>query len=73
MLIIYAVTEGHMDSVEPRDVPKFEAGLREYARSRHGALLSAIADTGDLHEDEIVAVIDAFKNTWSTDDPAGKG
>lgn len=73
VLIIYAVTEGHMDSVEPRDVPKFEAGLREYARSRHGALLSAIADTGDLHEDEIVAVIDAFKNTWSTDDPAGKG
>lgn len=73
VLIIYAVTEGHMDSVEPRDVPKFEAGLREYARSRHGALLSAIADTGDLHEDEIVAVIDAFKNTWSTDDAAGKG
>jgi len=73
VLIVYAVTEGHMDSVEPRDVPKFEAGLREYARSRHGALLSAIADTGDLHEDEIVAVIDAFKDTWSTDDTAGKG
>jgi len=73
VLIIYAVTEGHMDSVEPKDVAGFEEGLREFARSRHGALLSSIADTGDLHEDELIAVIESFKDTWSADDAAGKG
>jgi F-type H+-transporting ATPase subunit alpha len=61
VLIIYAVTEGHMDDVKPLDVPAFELGLREFARSRYGAILAAIADTGDLPEEELVAAIGAYK------------
>ena len=66
VLVIYAVTEGHMDDVDPSDVPKFESDLREYARSNHGAVLSAITDTGDLHEDGVIATINGFKEMWST-------
>ena len=67
VLVIFAVTEGHMDDVDPTDIPGFETGLREFVRSRHGALLAAISDTGDLHEDELVAAIAAFKDSWSPD------
>ena len=38
VLVIFAVTEGHMDDVDPSDVPAFESGLREFARSRSGAV-----------------------------------
>jgi len=75
VLVIYAVTEGHMDDVEPSKISEFETDLREFARSRHGALLAAIADTGELHEEEIKAAIVAFKDAWAsdghTDDEAG--
>ena len=67
VLVIYAVTEGYMDDVNPSDVPKFESDLREYARSNHGAVLSAITDTGDLHEDGVIATINGFKEMWSSD------
>ena len=33
VLVIFAVTEGHMDDVDPTDIPAFESGLREFARS----------------------------------------
>jgi F-type H+-transporting ATPase subunit alpha len=63
VLVIFAVTEGHMDSVDPADIAEFESGLREFARSRYGAVLSAIADTGALPEEELVGLIDAYKAT----------
>jgi F-type H+-transporting ATPase subunit alpha len=66
VLVIYAVTEGYMDDVDASDVPTFESDLREYARSNHGAVLSAITDTGDLHEDGLIAAINGFKEMWSS-------
>jgi len=66
VLVIFAVTEGHMDSVDPTDIAEFESGLREFARSRFGAVLSAIADTGDLPEEELVGLIDAYKASLSS-------
>ncbi len=68
VLIIFAVTEGHMDDVEPAEISSFEEQLREYARSRYGAVLSAIADTGELHADELVAMISSFKDVWTPHD-----
>jgi F-type H+-transporting ATPase subunit alpha len=65
VLVIYAVTEGHMDDVDPSDIPAFESDLREFVRSRYGAVLAAISDTGELHEDELVGAINTFKETWS--------
>jgi F-type H+-transporting ATPase subunit alpha len=66
VLVIYAVTEGHMDDVDPSAVPAFESGLREFARSRFGAVLAAIADTGDLPEEELVGLIAAYKGSLDT-------
>jgi len=66
VLVIFAVTEGHMDDVDPSDVPAFESGLREFARSRSGAVLAAIADTGDLPEEELVELIAAYKASLDT-------
>jgi F-type H+-transporting ATPase subunit alpha len=69
VLVIYAVTEGHMDDVQPTDISSFETGLRDFARSRYGAVLAAIADTGDLPEEELVAVIDAYKASIAASGP----
>ncbi|MCB1246995.1 MAG: F0F1 ATP synthase subunit alpha, partial [Acidimicrobiia bacterium] len=66
VLALYAVTEGYMDDVDPSDIRAFEAGLIEFARSRHGAVLASIADTGELPEDEVIAVIEAYKANTRT-------
>lgn len=63
VLVIYAVTEGHMDDVDPADIPAFEKGIREFARSRYGAVLASIADTGKLPEEELVGLIEAYKSS----------
>ena len=61
VLVIFAVTEGHMDDVDPADIPEFERGLIAYTRERYGSLLSRIADTGELPDTELVAAINAYK------------
>ncbi len=63
---IYAVTEGHMDEVDTTDIHKFEAGLTEFLRTRYSGLLSQIADTGELPEEELVAAIDDYKASTGT-------
>jgi F-type H+-transporting ATPase subunit alpha len=63
---IYAVTEGHMDQVDAGDIHEFEAGLTEFLRTRYSGLLSQIADTGELPEDELVAAIDDYKASMGT-------
>ncbi len=72
VLIIYAVTEGHLDDVDPSDVAEFEKGLREFARSTYGAVLAAIADTGELHEDELVTIISAYKDSIGAGEATGE-
>ena len=61
VLVIFAVTEGHMDDVDPTDIPQFERGLIAYTRERYGSVLSRIADTGELPEDDLVKAIDGYK------------
>ncbi|MEZ5175683.1 MAG: F0F1 ATP synthase subunit alpha [Acidimicrobiia bacterium] len=61
VLVLYAVTEGYMDDIDPSEVRSFEAGLREFARSRYGSVLASIADTGELPAEELGSLIDAYK------------
>jgi F-type H+-transporting ATPase subunit alpha len=61
VVALYAVTEGHMDDVDPRDIRAFEGELLEFFRSRYGGLLAQIADTGVMDADAIVAAIGEFK------------
>jgi len=65
VLVLFAVTEGHMDDIPTEDVRRFERQLREYFRGRHGNLLQTIAETGKMPEgDEMVEGIREFKQTF---------
>jgi F-type H+-transporting ATPase subunit alpha len=65
VILIYAVTEGHMDDVAIGDIRRFEEGLREFFRSRNPGLLTEIRDTGKLPSEEAVAgAIAEFKETF---------
>jgi F-type H+-transporting ATPase subunit alpha len=66
ILSIYAVTNGHMDSVLVEDVRRFELGLRQFVADRYGDLLDHIAQTGDLgDEGRLKEAIGAFKSGFA--------
>jgi F-type H+-transporting ATPase subunit alpha len=63
VVVIYAVTEGHLDEVPVERVRAFEAGLLEHVRSRRPELLDHIRTEGTLPDaDALVAAIDEFKS-----------
>jgi F-type H+-transporting ATPase subunit alpha len=65
VIVIYAVTEGHMDDIAIGDVRRFEDELREFFRSRYPGLLTEIRDTGKLPATEAVdGAIAEFKETF---------
>ena len=65
VLVLYAVTEGHMDKIVVEDVKRFERELREYIRTRHSDLLETISSSGKLPEgDALVEAIEAFKEIF---------
>ncbi len=57
---IFAGTSGRLDGVPTEDVPRFEAGLLEFAHSRHGDLLRSIVETGNADPAAIDAVVAGF-------------
>jgi F-type H+/Na+-transporting ATPase subunit alpha len=66
VLVLYAVTEGHMDDVAVKDIQRFEVELREFFRSSYSNVLANISDTGALPgDDSMVDGIKAFKETFS--------
>ncbi len=65
VIVIYTVTEGHMDDVAISDIRRFEDELRQFFRSRHPGLLAEIRDTGKLPAvDAVEAAIAEFKETF---------
>jgi F-type H+-transporting ATPase subunit alpha len=65
VLAIFAVTEGHMDDIPVPDIRRFELGLREFMAGRHGSVLAAIRETGEMADTEtVVEAINAFKATF---------
>ncbi|MFL2807110.1 MAG: F0F1 ATP synthase subunit alpha [Paracoccaceae bacterium] len=70
VIIIYAGTNGYLDTVEVKDVGSFEKGLITHLRSNCSDLLSDITEndrkvSGDL-EDKIKSVIDSFASGFSS-------
>ncbi len=60
---IYAGTQGFVDTVEVRDVTRYEAALLSYLRSEHADILKAIRDTKALDDDtaaKLKAALTAF-------------
>jgi len=65
VVAIYAVTEGHMDSIPVEKVEDFEAGLLDFVRTRHPELLSHVVTTGELPDtDALVEAIKSFKEIF---------
>jgi F-type H+-transporting ATPase subunit alpha len=71
VLVLFAVTEGHMDDVPTEDIRRYERGLREYFRNRHNNVLATISETGKLPEgDDMVEGIKAFRETFEVSEKA---
>jgi F-type H+/Na+-transporting ATPase subunit alpha len=67
VLVLYAVTEGHMDQVPIEDVRRFEDELRGFFRDRYTNVLATIQETGNLPDDDQLADgIAAFKETFAS-------
>ncbi len=67
VVVIFAVTEGLLDHVAVEDVQRFERGLREYMRTRHGGILDAIRDTGEIADaGALKGAISDFGETFSS-------
>jgi len=57
---IYAGTSGFIDSVETRDVTRYEAAMLSYLRSEHKDVLKTIRDTKVLDDDTAAKLKDAL-------------
>jgi F-type H+-transporting ATPase subunit alpha len=57
---IYAGTQGFLDSVETRDVVRYEAAMLSYLRSEKPEILAKIRDTKQLDDDTAKALKDAL-------------
>lgn len=65
VVVIYAVTNGHMDSIPVADIRRFEEGLRQFIAGRHDELLEVIRTSGELPDTaKLDAAIENFKSTF---------
>ena len=67
IMIIWAVTNGHLDDVPVDQVRNFEQGFHEYVRDRHPELGEAIRTTKQLPaEDKLVPAITEYKGIFTS-------
>jgi F-type H+-transporting ATPase subunit alpha len=65
VIVIYAGSNGWVDTVAVSEVRRFEAELLEFMRSSHPEILESIRSTGALPEEsELKAALQAFKDTF---------
>ncbi|WP_042351013.1 F0F1 ATP synthase subunit alpha [Bacillus massiliigorillae] len=65
VMILYALTRGHLDDVAVADIRRFEAEYLNWLEHNHSELLDEIRTTGNLpKEDAINAAIAEFKKTF---------
>ncbi|WP_210124246.1 MULTISPECIES: F0F1 ATP synthase subunit alpha [unclassified Staphylococcus] len=66
VLIIYALTKGHLDDIPVVDITRFEDELNQWAKSNASDLLNEIKTTGALPNDEsFESAINEFKKSFS--------
>jgi len=67
-LTLYAVNNGYADDVDTKNLLSFEAGLRGFMKSKHGAVMDKIESSKDLDaetEKQLAAGIEEYKKTAS--------
>ncbi|MEX6345826.1 F0F1 ATP synthase subunit alpha [Staphylococcus ureilyticus] len=71
VLIIYALTKGHLDDIPVVDITRFEDELNQWAKSNASDLLNEIKTTGALPNDEsFESAINKFKKSFSKSEEA---
>ncbi|MFS0783851.1 F0F1 ATP synthase subunit alpha [Bacillus sp. 1P06AnD] len=66
VMILYALTRGHLDDIPVEDIRRFEAEFLSFVEQNHQPLLETIRTTGNLPEDkDMVEAITAFKKTFA--------
>ena len=68
VVAIFAGVRGHLDGINVREVTRFEEGLLSEMRAKHGELMAAINESGDLDDDaekQVEAVISSFAKTFA--------
>jgi F-type H+/Na+-transporting ATPase subunit alpha len=71
VVVIYAGTAGHLDSVPVGDVRRFETELLEHMRHHEAGVLAEIRDTKDLsdeNEERLVKAINDVKQQFTASD-----
>jgi F-type H+-transporting ATPase subunit alpha len=63
---IYAGTQGFLDSVDTRDVVRYEAAMLSFLRSDKPEILKAIRDTKELKDDTAASLKDALTDFGKT-------
>ncbi|XXM72851.1 F0F1 ATP synthase subunit alpha [Lysinibacillus sphaericus] len=65
VMILYALTKGHLDEIPVTDIRRFEGEFLSWLDHNHAELLDQIRTTKGLPEDEaMVAAISEFKKTF---------
>ncbi len=71
--LIYAGTNGYMDTIKVESIRDFEKGLHEYLKGRYKEILSAIVATGKLEkttEEALGKAIQEFRDRFVKDNAA---
>ncbi|NNC91440.1 MAG: F0F1 ATP synthase subunit alpha, partial [Acidimicrobiia bacterium] len=65
VVLLYAGTRGYLDGVDVTDVKKYEREILEWFNSRHGDMMTAIVETGQVPDEEALeAAIGAFTDQF---------
>ena len=67
VVILFAGTRGHLDTVPVSEVRRYETELLDFVRSRHGGLLNEIVSTKVIDEGALERVIADFAETFEVD------
>jgi len=67
VLVIYAGSEGYVDSIPVADVHRYETEVRAYFRANHADILEGIRTTGKLADGDALAdALAKFTDTFDT-------
>jgi F-type H+-transporting ATPase subunit alpha len=76
VLVLFAGVNGHLDSIEVRDVVEAESALITYLQASHAALLARIEASGEIDEEtegESRRAIEAFVASWRPEEKGPEG
>jgi F-type H+/Na+-transporting ATPase subunit alpha len=72
VVVLYAGTQGYLDTIPVADVARFETELLTSMRGVHSGLLNAIRTTGKLDEDALEAALEGFVAGFRVTRPEGE-